>query len=76
MKTTVIPNKALALTFFLSVLATLFTSCSHKSNDEDDTFKQSIVDDPQRATRKLEKAIVKDSIRLGDTARTDKDKPK
>ena len=56
------------------LLLSALSSCDHKSNSEDDTFKQSIVDDPGRAKRKAEEARMKDSIRLGDTAVVDEDK--
>lgn len=56
------------VTIFSMVL--VFTSCTGKSNAEDDTFRQSIIDDPVKAQDQNEAAKI-GKKKLTDTVSTD-----
>ena len=55
MKTLKIKNglpKVQVLFCALLLIFPVLNACHYKSNMEDDTFKESIIDDPERANRK------------------------
>lgn len=56
---TITPGLMLRFNFAALLLLTItFGSCTGKSNAEDDTFKQSVIDDPSKAQRENEAAKV------------------
>lgn len=61
------------LTVFTAILFLLaaLTSCTGKSNAEDDTFRQSIIDDPVKAQRENEAAKLNKKMAPPDSTRRD-----
>lgn len=65
-------TKQLQAVVSIGALLTLFTlsSCHGKANMEDDTFRESIVDDPGRHYRKTVEKDKRDSLNHRDSTKT------
>lgn len=53
----------------LLISLSLLPSCHHKADSEDDTFRESTIDDPARHYRKTVEKDKKDSLNHKDTNR-------